>query len=241
MTAYTQSGYPVVTGLANIDRGFIVEGVAFPGGVLAGDVATIFRYIASRWHREIEPLRAGWCWGGYVKTITGGSGWSNHAGYAAIDINAPAHPQYKRTLTAAQYATARRIRDACDGVVRWGGDFTAGSLDEMHWEIAPGKAGGPVKALAAKIRTQEDDMPYTEAQLDKIIRASVRQVIDNQISRIVKPIVAAEVDRAIHATNVKGDWIAKRVIHGGDPNKPLPDTIAATNRALARIETEVTK
>lgn len=231
----TQSGYPVGPPKSAIDRSFAVEGVTFPGGVLAGPVATVLAYVAGRWHREIEPLRAGWCWGGYVKTITGGSGWSNHAGFAAIDINAPAHPQHKRTLTAAQYTIARRIVADCQGVVRWGGDFGARDLDEMHWEIAPGKAGVAVVALARKLTSkppQEDDMP-TAKEVAEAMRPVIREEIEAALTGGVKvvwedsrlrptreredSIVGALARAAVYSSNASGgvDQLAR--ISGAEP------------------------
>lgn len=186
MTAYTQSGYPVITEYG--DRRIVplvVASVPFPPGVLAGDVHTVLAYVAQRFHDTVTPLKPGQCWGFAPRNIRGGTGYSNHAGGVAIDCNSAQFPQYRATMTAKQRAACRAIVKACDGVVRWGGDFTAGSLDEMHFEIAPGKSGAPVAALAKKLADQEDIMPsLTKAELRKLVRTQTRAGLINKKGRL---------------------------------------------------------
>lgn len=158
--ASSQNGWPVAT--ASQQDTSTVAGVAFPNGVLRGDVATVLHYVARRFHAEVEPLHAGWCWGWFVKIIAGSTSISNHASGTAIDFNAPNHPLgASGTFSTTKRAAIRRILDDCDGVVRWGGDYT-GRKDEMHFEIDKGAAA--VKALATKIRNQEDDMSADDAR-----------------------------------------------------------------------------
>lgn len=129
---------------------FAVAGVGFPNGVRSGDVLTVLTYVAERFHRTVEPLRDGWCWGYYFKSIEGSSTLSNHASGTAIDINAPRHPMGKRgTFTASQVQNIRRILLFCENTVRWGGDYS-GRPDEMHWEI--NASASAVARIAAKIR-----------------------------------------------------------------------------------------
>jgi hypothetical protein len=80
MAAFTQSGYTVVGsyGSSELDVHASVDGVAFPGGIRAGSVTTVLLYVAGRWNNEVEPLKAGQCWGYAHRDIRGGSGWSNH-------------------------------------------------------------------------------------------------------------------------------------------------------------------
>lgn len=151
----SQNGWSVDLTGALQDRSE-VAGVAFPNGVRKGDVATVLFYVARRFHAEVEPLHPGWCWGWYVKTIEGTSAISNHASGTAIDLNAPAHPMGRRgSFSSAKVTAIHRILADCDGVVRWGGDYT-GRPDEMHFEINAGAAA--VAKLAAKIGTTEVDM-----------------------------------------------------------------------------------
>lgn len=154
MMANSQNGWSVITDGSKLDRGDIYPGIKVPNGVRPGDVAVILRYVAARFHREVEPLKPGTCWGWLVKGIEGSTSTSNHASGTAIDLNAPQHPLGKRgTFTAGQAKACRRIVAACDGVVRWGGDYT-GRADEMHWEII-GSAAQAAR-LATKIREGED-------------------------------------------------------------------------------------
>lgn len=123
--------------------------VDFPQGIREGDVTTVLMYVASEFHRTVEPLKDGWCWGYYYKQIEGSSTLSNHASGTAIDLNAPAHPMGKAdTFSSTEVAAIRKILDFCD-VVRWGGDYT-GRKDDMHFEIVGDAAA--VALVAAKIR-----------------------------------------------------------------------------------------
>ena len=116
-----------------------------------GDVSTILRYVANRFDREVENLRSGWCWGWAYRRIRNGSQYSNHASGTAIDVNAPEHPLgVAGTFSAAQVRKIRAILAACDGVVRWGGNYS-GRKDEMHFEINKRPGDPAVRRLAAKL------------------------------------------------------------------------------------------
>jgi hypothetical protein len=164
--ATSQNGWPVAT--AGQQDTSTVAGVTFPNGVLRGDVATVLHYVARRFHAEVEPLHAGWCWGWFVKNVAGSTSISNHASGTAIDFNAPAHPLGAAgTFSSTKQAAIHRIIADCDGVVRWGGDYS-GRKDEMHFEINKGAAA--VKALATRIREGEN-MDLTPENLDGIALA----------------------------------------------------------------------
>ena len=158
--AYSQNGWAVdLTG--DLQDRATVHGVAFPNGVRRGNAATVLFEVAARFHREVEPLIPGSCWGWYVKNIEGGSSISNHASGTAIDLNAPKHPLGARgTFSSAQRAAIRKIIDDCDGVIRWGGDYS-GRADEMHWEIVG--SSSEVATLARKI-TGRDDMSVEDVE-----------------------------------------------------------------------------
>jgi peptidoglycan hydrolase-like protein with peptidoglycan-binding domain len=131
--------------------------VRLPQGVRNGDVATVLHYVAEQFHKTVEPLHAGWCWGYHYKKIEDSSTLSNHASGTAIDLNAPAHPMGKRnTFNGDKRAAIRRILDFCEGVVRWGGDYQ-GRPDDMHFEIV--KGAGDVARIAGKIRNAGQPHP----------------------------------------------------------------------------------
>lgn len=134
-----------------------VAGVTFPQGVRRGPVAVVLHYFALRFHQEVEHLVPGWCWGYNYRPIEGSTELSNHSAGCAVDLNAPRHAMSKRgTFAAAQVAAIHRILDDCDGVLRWGGDYT-GRADEMHVEIVGSAAA--VAKLAAKITGQPAPTP----------------------------------------------------------------------------------
>lgn len=158
----SQNGWPVAD-RDQQDRS-PVHGVTVPNGVLAGDVATVLHHLMDRFHREVEELRDGWCWGWHVKTIEGSSTISNHASGTAVDLNAPRHPVGVRgTFTPAQRTAIRAILADLDGVVRWGGDYIS-RADDMHFEINKGPAA--VHAVAVKIK---GDLPMDQATFNKLM------------------------------------------------------------------------
>lgn len=160
--ANSQNGWPVATA-GQQDRS-AVHGVTVPNGVLAGDVATVLHHLMDRFHREVEPLRYGSCWGWFVKNIEGSTSISNHASGTAIDLNAPDHPMgVRNTFSSSKRAAIRRILDDLDGVVRWGGDYT-GRPDDMHFEI--NKSAAAVHAVAVRIK---GELPVDQATFNKLM------------------------------------------------------------------------
>lgn len=145
MTSYSQNGY-----LAG-DRSVIVT-MTVPGTnvripVRRGPCGDLLMWAAARWHREVEPLVEGTCWGYAFREIRGSSTeLSNHASGTAIDLNAPKHPlgvPASKTYTTAQLAAIRQILNDAQGAIRWGGDYDqpahGGVLnsrpDSMHLEL----------------------------------------------------------------------------------------------------------
>lgn len=134
----SQNGYP-----AN-SRAFIrsatIPGTDVKVAVRIGAAGDLLLYVAARWHREVEPLRAADgvldCWGFAERLIRGSAtAVSNHASGTALDFRARIHVLGRRgTYSVAQVRAIRAILTACRGLVRWGGDYT-GRADEMHVEI----------------------------------------------------------------------------------------------------------
>lgn len=135
----------------------VVEGVGFPGGVKAGDVATVLGHVAAQIHLRVEKLVDGWCWGHNYRKNRNSNNLSCHSSGTAIDVNAPRHPNGKRgTFKADQVKTIRAILAEVAPVVRWGGDFS-GTPDEMHFEIVGNAA--QVARVAAAIRVKAREKP----------------------------------------------------------------------------------
>lgn len=138
MTEYSYNGWPATSTGAGVDRGFSVAGVTFPGGVLAGDVSTVFAYLVNQLHARVEPLVAGWCWGWeYREDVNDPDSMSCHASATAIDYNAPNHPNGGEAYggwSSAQVSTIREILADLQQSVRWGADYSH-TKDPMHFEI----------------------------------------------------------------------------------------------------------
>lgn len=135
-----------------------IAGETFAPGVRAGDVYTVFQYVAENLHRRVEPVyKVGWHeaddWGYNYRPNRNANNLSCHASGTAFDYNATRHPNGKRgTFTRAQVKEIRAILSEVDNVVKWGGDFT-GTPDEMHFEICGNMAG--VAVVAARLRNAE--------------------------------------------------------------------------------------
>lgn len=177
----SQNGWTVDTSGARQDRGPLVRDVTVPNGVLAGDVAVVFRWLAREYESRVERLVKGTCWGWYVKKIEGSSSISNHASGTAVDFNADAHPMGQdpaSSFSAKKIAACRAIVDEAGGVLRWGGDYS-GRKDGMHWEIHASAA--KVKQFADKIR-EGDDMPLSDEDIDRIATAAAAKVWGYQLT-----------------------------------------------------------
>jgi hypothetical protein len=173
----SQNGWPVDTSGAKQDRAPLIRDIVVPNGVLAGDVAAVFRWLAAEYDAKVERLVAGTCWGWFVKPIEGGSSVSNHASGTAVDFNADRHPMGQAptaSFSSKQIAACRAIVAAAGGVLRWGGDYS-GRKDGMHWEINASAAA--VKAFAKKIGDDVDD-----DDMDKIADKVVAKLMGYQVT-----------------------------------------------------------
>ncbi len=171
-TYYSQNGYAVD---ASKIKTYTVQGTNVKLPLREGDTATILLYVAKRFNLEVEPLHSGWCWGFAVRPIRGETtGYSNHASGTAEDFNAPKHPRGTKpsaNFTRKQRAAIAKILKDCDGVVRWGGNYTSAPLDGMHFEINATPA--VVAKFAAKIKA---DPLNTMEKLQKAIGLTGKDV-----------------------------------------------------------------
>jgi hypothetical protein len=147
----------------------VVSSPMFPGGVKAGDVATVLGYVMRQLDARVEPIVNGWCWGyTYKANVNNPSQLSCHASGTAGDFNAPDHPNGSSgTFTDDQVGVIYQILDEVQGSVSW-----LQGYDEMHFEIcvsaatlAPIAAGLADGGYAPDV---EDDMPLTDADYDAI-------------------------------------------------------------------------
>ena len=257
MVAYaSQNGYSAgVTGL--------IASYDVPGGKLAmrkGDVSTVLQYVATRFHHEVEALIWPGNWGyAFRANVNSPSSLSNHSSGTAIDLNAPLHPNGVRgTFTATKIRAVRAILDDCDGVIRWGEDYSR-TVDGMHFEINAGATA--VAAVAARIRggstitSEEDDMtPEQAADLSRVRqvlealdleRARLKEAADRIMGAIpdrrydsgepMQVALGADVAYAVQLINAEGDVDRNQlaewiVLHGGGSAGATVDTavLAAT-------------
>lgn len=199
MPSTSQNGWPVIDRKANPEliATYTVPGTEVRLPLRVGNVATVLLYVAERWHNEVEPLHAGWCWGFAARLIRGSTTTaSNHASASAIDLNAPAHPLATApasNFTAKQITAIRKIVADLKGVVRWGGDYS-GRKDGMHLEINAGSAR--VAEAVQWIRAQREAKTPTKSISRTLVQGSPyhRQVMLLQRTLDALPGISLVVD-----------------------------------------------
>ena len=138
------------------------------GSVRKGDVAIVLGFVVKWFDQNIEDVDKGEDdWGYARRNISGTATVSNHASGTAVDLNATKHPQFKDTFSAADKAKIRKFlaSDPLRGVVRWGGDYSARRLDQMHFEINASAAA--VAAAARRIEALGGKVPSAPASKPK--------------------------------------------------------------------------
>lgn len=231
------------------------------GRVLGGDVWTIFNYLFTRFHNEVEPIDRSASWGWAKRPIRGSvTTISNHASATAGDVNADRHWLGARgTFTPAQVRTIKDILVFLEGVVEWGGNYRK-RADEMHFEINVGPSHPGVARVAAKIRAlpiekEEEFMSEAaEKKLDYVqdqLKSIAEQLLDGKTGKI--PYMSAQL-RAIAESTYSADAIKAQTARTaklvGDivaaQTKGLTDTIAKASRdggisaeALDQIQSRV--
>lgn len=126
--------------------------------VADGPAGDVLMHVAAQVHNRVENIEltqpgtgAEDDWGWAERNIAGSKTISNHASATAIDLNAGRHPDGAGdTFTPAQVGEIHTILDEVDGVVRWGGDYTSRTPDEMHFEINASPA--EVERVAERLR-----------------------------------------------------------------------------------------
>lgn len=151
---YSQNGWRVDRSLI---RTYTIPDSTIRISLRMGDASVVLLWLAGQYNAHVEPLTQVDTGGFVIKGIEGGVSMSNHASGTAMDLRWNKHPvRVRHTFDAAQLAVIRHLLAACNGVIRWGGDYIT-RADEMHWEIVGSQS--QLAALANRIRA--DDMPDT--------------------------------------------------------------------------------
>lgn len=181
--ASSYNGWPASSdpNAIGIDKNFSVCGTkpfgngGYAGGMKSGDVSTVFKYLITRLHNEVEPMMTeggpvGYgCWGySYRANVNNPSQLSCHASGTAIDYNAPKHPNGTSTgpnggggWSGSQYNKIKSILGEI-GVISW-----LTSNDPMHFEIkgnasqvaeAARRLGGSTPEPTPEPEPEEEDM-----------------------------------------------------------------------------------
>lgn len=141
------NGWPASPNLADLDTARIepVKGRTF---IVRAVAAPLFAYLIRRFHAEVDPITGGVMdeWSYNYRKGRATSALSCHASATAVDLDATQFPMGRTNMTAAQRAAVRRILAASRRQFRWGGDFSRGYEDEMHFELVKGTSPTTVKA-----------------------------------------------------------------------------------------------
>lgn len=207
---------------------YTVKGTSVRLPIRRGSVATVLLYVAQRFHREVEPLRQGWCWGYAERLVRGGVSLSNHASGTAIDLNAPFHPLgLYNTFSGAQQRSIRRILASTKvngrQVVRWGGDYQ-GRKDDMHFEIVG--SASDVDALARRIRSASTLPAKTIKRVLRIgMRGSDVKLLQQKLNKVMPGLVkgyaslTADGDYGVKTANAVYAFKRAKSFRGMLPNK----------------------
>lgn len=142
-------------------------------------VQTLFQITEARGY----DVKVGQTWGFANRAIKGTRTASNHSWGLAVDVNSLDNPQ-SRPLQTNLPAAVVHDWEACH--FYWGGRYTNATPDPMHFEYV-GRPADVVADLkrakailagltkpAADIK-EEDDLPYTEAQLRAMMQAEIEE------------------------------------------------------------------
>ncbi|MFT3871056.1 MAG: M15 family metallopeptidase [Nocardioides sp.] len=162
----TVSGWPVLTsnrttGALPRLRKWVVPGASRHLYLRDGSAGFLLVHLALWWHQRVERLDLGvWDdWGWAVRAVRGQtSGYSNHAGGIAADLNATRHPRgvpTRSTLTDAQIAAVHKRLRLYKGLIIWGGDWPSpggsGVTDAMHFELGNYSRFDDIEVLARRL------------------------------------------------------------------------------------------
>lgn len=163
MTVTSQNGYPVVDDRARL-KAYDVGGRVF--WLHPGAPGWLLWHFLSWFDANIRDINPGvvddWSWA--VRPVRGSTDddITNHASGTAADVDATRWPlgaEPTSYLTPAEIARVRAQLKTYGGAIRWGGDYTGGRKDPMHFEI------NKDEAFCDRVRdTLEDDMALTDQQ-----------------------------------------------------------------------------
>jgi hypothetical protein len=146
--ALSENGWKVIESQSSKELVVIrIPNTGIPGIPLRvqKDCAPLLAYVASRVHEEVCDLRKNNKPGkfqddaGYTyRKIGTGTKWSNHASGTAIDLNWQRWPMFKKRMSKKELLASTKIAEELSEVIRWGGNYRATNIDQMHWEIKPG-------------------------------------------------------------------------------------------------------
>lgn len=166
------NGFPVSSSPSYLGvRSFRVPGTGTYLPVRS-DIAPLLIGFAEEFHRTVQPLHTGWCWGYSYRSVRGYSVPSYHSAGIAIDLNAPIHPLGRvGTFNYRQREQIQRLIKKYG--LRWGGNY-ANRKDEMHFEIILSHT--QAVALAKKIQygSTPARFPYLKKMVFGLQNRSVR-------------------------------------------------------------------
>lgn len=120
--------------------------------------APLFKYLIRRFDAEVDPLGGGVMdeWSYNYRKARAANALSCHASATAVDLDATQFPMGRTNMTKQQKAAVNRILSATRKQFRWGGTFSKGFEDEMHFELVKGTNPTTVKAAISVMGLHDD-------------------------------------------------------------------------------------
>jgi hypothetical protein len=146
------------------------------------EIATLVQTLMLISAKRGYKFKVGACWGFADRAIRGTKTPSNHSWGLALDWNSEDNPQGRPFTTDLPPAM---VHDWENCHFYWGGRYQNSLPDPMHFEYIgrPADVAADLKRAQATLASlskpadteQEDDLPYTEAQLRALIQAEIEE------------------------------------------------------------------
>lgn len=206
-----------------------VDGTVFPAGVRAEIHELTTRLVRETRNRgyqfgnDDDPSYG--CWGFNCRCISGTSTPSNHSWGLAVDINAPSNPYKYPPVVTDMPDWMPDLWNAYG--FRWGGDYSSGKVDAMHYEfMGSAQDAANYTELARANRLGESGPPTKEVEVGDLISGHTPLVryLQQTSTFIVTPD-----GRLLHHFIPDGQgWVSEVLDTGWEPDYPISVMVPPT-------------
>lgn len=151
-------------------------------------------------------------WGGDCRPVAGTQRASGHSAWLSVDENAPNNPYsytFQSDMPPAMVADMETLG------LYWGGRYTGQKYDPMHWGFCRKPSDVPFYIERAKSilgtltpPPPEDDMPLSDADINKVAQAVVKQLMGTAVLSFNDPATGAQNLSYQNLLPKLGNWAA---------------------------------